>query len=54
MVRICLAATIFYHPADRCQTYLDLSLKTQKDEEGYDASVALKELMQLSESFVVM
>ena len=54
MVRICLAATIFYHSTERCQVFLGLCSKLQKDEEVIDSAVALKELMKLSDSLVVM
>jgi len=54
MVRICLAAAIFYHTTERCQLFVGLCARLQKEDEGMDASNALKELMKLSESFVVM
>ena len=54
MARICLAATIFYHSTERCQVCLGLCSKLQKDEEVLDSAVALKELMKLSDSLVVM
>ena len=42
MVRICLAATIFYHPIERCQIFVGLCAKLQKEDEGIDPSIALK------------
>jgi len=54
MARICLAATIFYLSTERCQVFLGLCSKLQKDEEVLDSAVALKELMKLSDSLVVM
>ena len=48
MVRICLAATIFYHPVERCQLFVGLCDKLNREDEGMDPSVALKELMKLS------
>jgi hypothetical protein len=54
MVRICLAAAIFNHTPERCQFFLNLCSKLQKEEEPLDPSTALKDLMTLSQSFIVM
>jgi hypothetical protein len=47
MVRICLAAAIFFHPAERCQLFLSLCARLQKEEE-VDSATALRDLMKCS------
>lgn len=54
MVRICLAAAIFYHPPERCQLFVNLCSRLLKEEEGLESGTGLREMMKLSESLVVM
>ena len=42
MVRICLAATIYNHTPERCQYFLSLCTRLQKEEAELDPTAALK------------
>ena len=54
MVRICLAAAIFTHSSPQCQQFLELCVKMGEEEHGPEGTQALRELMGLAESVVVM
>jgi hypothetical protein len=53
MLRICLAAVIFRYPYDMCEAYLKV-VGRLLNEESVEESAAIRQLMGLSESMVVM
>ena len=54
MLRICLAAACFSHSTPQCNQFYQLCLDLQKNEQPMEPAQALKQLMGMAESLVVM
>lgn len=54
MLRICLAAAIFKNPINRCEVFLDFTSKLAHEEGALEVGEALRGLMSMSETIVVM